>query len=229
MTTRNPIICALDTNEVAKAKLLINNVKGSVGAFKLGLEFFCSHGPAGVKEISDAGAEIFLDLKLHDIPNTVAKAARQVAEMDCFMTTIHTLGGTEMMKAARAAINDSEKKPLLIGVTVLTSHLDISELGIDATIRDEVLRLAELAAKAGLDGIVCSPHEIEEIKKNFGSDLKLVVPGIRSQNDEKGDQARTLSAADALKLGADFLVIGRPITAAADPALSARNIFASVA
>ncbi len=227
--SKNPIICALDTDNVESANSLINNVKGSVGAFKLGLEFFCSQGPEGVKKISETGAKIFLDLKLHDIPNTVAKAARQIAKLNCFMTTIHTLGGADMMKAARYEIDECEHKPLLIGVTVLTSHIDISEIGIDYGIREEVLRLAELAAKNKLDGIVCSPHEIEEIRKNFGKELKLVVPGIRGANDKKNDQARTLSAKEAVQLGADYLVIGRPITAAENPPLAAKDILSSLA
>lgn len=226
--TKNPIICAVDTDDTEKAISLINSVKSSVGAFKLGLEFFCSHGPAGVEKIKETGIDIFLDLKLHDIPNTVAKSIRQVSKLNCFMTTIHTLGGSDVMKAARYEIEECENKPLLIGVTILTSHMDVAELGIDSTIREEVLRLAELAAKNKLDGIVCSPHEVEEIKKNFGKDLKLVVPGIRSDSDKKNDQARTLSAKDALKLGADYLVIGRPITMAENPPQAAKNILNSI-
>lgn len=225
---KNSIICAVDTDNISKANQLINNVKPYVGAFKLGLEFFIAQGPEGVKKIKESGVDIFLDLKLHDIPNTVEKAVKQVAKLNCFMTTIHTLGGSDMMKAARYAVEYSENKPLLIGVTVLTSHIDISEIGIDYGIRDEVLRLAELAAKNKLDGIVCSPHEIADIRKNFGRELKLVVPGIRSDSDNKNDQARTMSAKEALQSGADYLVIGRPITAAENPPLAAKNIFDSI-
>lgn len=226
--TKNPIICAVDTYDIEKANQLINSVKPSIGAVKLGLEFFISQGRQGVKKIADNGVDIFLDLKLHDIPNTVNKAVKEVSKLNCWMTTIHTLGGTDVMKAARAAVEESEKKPLLIGVTILTSHIDISEVGIDYGIRAEVLRLAELAAKSGLDGIVCSPHEIAEIRKHFGKELKLVVPGIRSASDKKDDQARVMSAKEALKLGADYLVIGRPITAAENPPEAAKNIFESI-
>jgi orotidine-5'-phosphate decarboxylase len=226
--SKNPIICALDTDDIPKANLMINNVKDHVGAFKLGLEFFCGNGPRGVEEISKTGAKIFLDLKLHDIPNTVAKAVKQISKLNCFMTTIHLLSGTDVLKAARYQIEECDNKPLLIGVTILTSHLDIADIGIDSTIREEVLRLAELAAVNRLDGIVCSPHEVMEIKKNFGDDLKLIVPGIRSESDAKNDQARTLSAGEALKLGADYLVIGRPITSAPDAALAAQNIYKSI-
>ncbi len=226
---QNPIICALDTDNVSAAKELINKTKINVGAFKLGLEFFLSNGPEGVKKITEDGTNIFLDLKLHDIPNTVAKAIKQTCHLNCFMTTIHTLAGSDVMKAARYQIDECEKRPLLIGVTILTSHIDISEVGIDYGIRDEVLRLAELAAKNGLDGIVCSPHEIAEIRENFGHELKLVVPGIRSADDKKDDQGRTMSAAEAIKLGADYLVIGRPITQSPDPAEAAKKIFTSIA
>lgn len=224
----NPVICAIDTDNINSAKKLISTIANDVGAIKLGLEFFSSYGPSGVKEISDLRANIFLDLKFHDIPNTVAKAVSQICKLNCFMTTIHTLGGLEMMKAAKNAANESDKKPMLIGVTILTSHIDISEIGIDYSIREQVLRLAEVAAKAGLDGVVCSPHEISELKKNFGSDLKLIVPGIRGASDNKNDQARTLSAKEALSLGADYLVIGRPITATENPAASLKNILTSI-
>ncbi len=226
---KNPIFCAIDTYDIDKANHLINSIKPSIGGVKLGLEFFISQGRQGVKRIAENGLDIFLDLKLHDIPNTVNKAVKEVAKLNCYMTTVHTLGGKDVMKAARAAVEESEFKPLLIGVTILTSHIDISEVGIDYGIRDEVLRLAELAAKSGMDGIVCSPHEIAEIRKNFGKELKLVVPGIRSDTDKKDDQARTMSAKEALQLGADFLVIGRPITAAENPPQAAKIILDSIA
>jgi orotidine-5'-phosphate decarboxylase len=225
---KNPIICAIDNNNINSAKTLISSIKQDLAAIKLGLEFFCAQGTAGVKNIGDLGVDIFLDLKLHDIPNTVAKAISQICKLNCFMTTIHTLGGLDMMKAARKAADESDKKPMLIGVTILTSHTDISEIGIDYPINSQVLRLAELAAKSKLDGIVCSPHEITEIKKNFGKDLKLIVPGIRSSNDDKNDQSRTLSAKEALELGADYLVIGRPITATKNPLISLKNILSSI-
>ncbi len=227
---KNPIICALDVDDVTKASTLINNLKNSVGAFKLGLEFFTGNGPEGIRKMVELAGEkgIFLDLKLHDIPNTVAKAVKQIAKLNCFMTTIHTLGGSDMLRAARYEIDECENKPLLIGVTILTSHIDISEIGIDYGIREEVLRLAEMAAVNKLDGIVCSPHEVAEIRKNFGTDLKLVVPGIRSDSDKKNDQARTLSAKEAVTLGADYLVIGRPITMAENPPVAAKNILDSI-
>jgi len=224
----NPIICAIDTDNITSAKKLITSIKSDVCAIKLGLEFFSGYGTGGVKEISELGADIFLDLKFHDIPNTVAKAISQICKLNCFMTTIHTLGGLDMMKAARKAADESDKKPMLIGVTILTSHIDISEIGIDYPINSQVLRLAELAVKSKLDGIVCSPHEIAEIKKNFGADLKLIVPGIRSSTDNKNDQSRTLSAKEALELGADYLVIGRPITATENPVASLKNILSSI-
>jgi orotidine-5'-phosphate decarboxylase len=225
---KNPIICAVDVNTKQNALSLINSLSDNVGAYKLGLEFFSSNGPDAVKDFTDKGLKIFLDLKFHDIPNTVAKAIEQICKLNCFMTTIHCLGGLDMMKAAKKASENYEYKPLIIGVTILTSHNQITELGIENKISDQVLKLTELAVKSGIDGVVCSPHEIGLIRKNFGNDLKLVVPGIRSASDNKNDQSRTLSAKEALSAGADYLVIGRPITAAENPPLAAKNILNSI-
>jgi orotidine-5'-phosphate decarboxylase len=209
---QNPIICAIDTPDIAKAKEVASQISSNVGGIKLGLEFFCKNGPDGIKEVASSGTPIFLDLKFHDIPNTVEKAVRSISSLPCFMTTIHMLNGRETIKRCVNLKSELENLPMLIGVTILTSHSDISEIGINLKIQDEVLMLAEIAAKEGMDGIVCSPHEIEIIKKNFGDSLKLICPGIRPEGISANDQKRIMTPKQAIEYGADYLVIGRPIT-----------------
>lgn len=227
----NPIICALDTPEVDEATNIAGEVRAHVGAIKLGLEFFTANGAAGVKQITQLGIPVFLDLKFHDIPNTVAKAIAATAGMNTFMMTVHTSGGHNMLRAAieasdRVSQVTGKERPLVIGVTLLTSldQDDISMLGFNHTLQEQVIRLADLAQSAGLDGVVCSPFEIAPIRKACGSDLKLVVPGIRPEGAAAGDQKRILTPKEALTRGADYLVIGRPITDATDRAEAARAI-----
>ncbi len=231
----NPIICAIDTPEVSDATAIAGDVRKHVGAVKLGLEFFTANGAAGVREITNLGVPLFLDLKFHDIPNTVAKAIAATAGMNMFMMTVHTTGGQAMLKAAidasdRVAQTTGKERPLVIGVTLLTSldQDDISILGFSSTLQDQVLRLADLAQSAGLDGIVCSPFEISAIRKACGSDLKLIVPGIRPEGSAANDQKRILTPQEALNRGADYLVIGRPITNAPDRAGAAKAIAQSL-
>lgn len=213
----NPIICAIDTPEIDEAIDLSSTIKSNVGAVKLGLEFFCKNGPQGVKKVSDSGTPIFLDLKLHDIPNTVERSLASLADINCFMTTIHMLNGRETIKRCVGLKQENKNLPMLIGVTILTSHSDIAEIGIEKTINDEVLLLADIAANEGMDGIVCSPHEISAIKQRFGDDLKIICPGIRPEGSNSNDQKRIMTPREAVDLGADYLVIGRPITTAHDP------------
>lgn len=229
--TSNPIICALDTQEVDTATEISREVMGHVGAVKLGLEFFTANGAAGVKQITQLGVPLFLDLKFHDIPNTVAKAIAATAGMNMFMMTVHTSGGQHMLRAAmdasdRVAQVTGKERPLVIGVTLLTSldQDDISLIGFNATVQEQVLRLADLAQSAGLDGVVCSPFEIAPIRKACGEDLKLIVPGIRPDGTAAGDQKRIMTPKEALERGADYLVIGRPITESADRAAAAKKI-----
>jgi orotidine-5'-phosphate decarboxylase len=233
MTPRNynPIICALDTQEVTEATEIAHDVMGHVGALKLGLEFFTANGAAGVKEITKLGIPLFLDLKFHDIPNTVAKAIAATAGMNMFMMTVHTSGGRNMLQAAidasdRVAQVTGKERPLVIGVTLLTSldQDDVSIIGFQDTVQDQVLRLADLAQSAGLDGVVCSPFEIAPIRKALGDELTLVVPGIRPEASFVGDQKRVLTPREALSRGADYLVIGRPITEFADRGAAAQRI-----
>lgn len=231
----NPIICAVDASDADEASIIASRVRPHVGAVKLGLEFFTANGAAGVAYITRLGIPVFLDLKFHDIPNTVAKAIAATAGMNMFMMTVHTSGGQAMLKAAidasdRVAQVTGKERPLVIGVTLLTSldQDDISILGFRETLQDQVLRLADLAQSAGLDGVVCSPFEIAPIRKACGSDLKLIVPGIRPEGSIADDQKRILTPKEALKRGADYLVIGRPITGAADQAEAAKAIAATL-
>lgn len=231
----NPIICALDTTNVANAADLAVRLGGSVGAIKLGLEFFTANGAAGVKQITAQKLPIFLDLKFHDIPNTVSKAILATAGIDTFMMTVHAAGGHAMLKAAadaatQVADTTGKERPMIVGVTVLTSldERDLPLIGVQDAISDQVKRLADLAQNAGLDGVVCSPHEIALLRAHCGNDFTLVVPGIRPQGSATGDQKRVLTPKEAVALGADYLVIGRPITEAADPKGAAKDILESL-
>ncbi len=228
----NPIFCALDTTDEGRAAALARGLEGSVGGVKLGMEFFYARGPQGFRTVAAAGLPIFLDLKLHDIPNTVAGGIRAVLPLKPAIVNVHAAGGLAMMRAAAEAAKEAgEARPLVIAVTVLTSldRSDLAATGVAGTPTDHVLRLAHLAAEAGLDGVVCSAHEIERLRVELGRDFKLVVPGIRPTGSAIGDQKRVMTPADALALGADVLVIGRPITGAENPREAAQAIVASLA
>ncbi|HEY1720087.1 MAG TPA: orotidine-5'-phosphate decarboxylase [Magnetospirillaceae bacterium] len=232
--TANPIFCALDTTDVEKATHLAGALHGAVGGIKLGLEFFTAHGPEGIRRVAGA-MPLFLDLKLHDIPNTVAGAVRAIAPLGAAMTTIHASGGVAMMKAAaeaakEAAAQSGGKRPALLGVTILTSidEAALAHIGINGPVNAAAQRLAAMAQESGLDGAVCSPLEVVTLRKLCGPDFKLVVPGIRPAGSATDDQARIMAPKQALDAGADVLVIGRPITGAADPAAAARLIAESL-
>jgi orotidine-5'-phosphate decarboxylase len=235
--TASPVFCALDTTEPATAAGLAATLGDSVGGLKLGLEFFVACGPAGVRRVmADADAPLFLDLKLHDIPNTVAGAVRAAAPLGAAFITVHTQGGLAMMRAAQEAAQEAAEAagttpPCLLGVTVLTSldDADLDSIGVAGTASDQVRRLALLAREAGLGGIVCSPHEIAVLRGDLGPETQLVVPGIRPGWSTTDDQKRVMTPAEAMRRGADRLVIGRPITAAADPAAAARAIAEEIA
>lgn len=215
---------------MTKAAQLADQLQGSAYALKLGLEFFTANGAAGVAQVAKHGFPIFLDLKFHDIPNTVAKAIQATAGIETFMITVHAGGGQAMLKAATDAAATLPKKPLIVGVTVLTSldENDLRVVGVESTLKDQVKRLAALAQTADLDGVVCSPHEIAILRKQCGKDFKLVVPGIRPAGSEKGDQKRTMTPKEAIEQGADYLVIGRPITGSGDPKKAAQDILQSL-
>ena len=226
------LIAALDVADTGQAAALARTLAGQVGLVKLGLEFFVAQGPAGVRAVADAGLPIFLDLKLHDIPNTVSGAVRAVLPMAPAMLTLHASGGRAMLAAAReAAERGSGARPMLLAVTVLTSLGvgALAETGVAGGPVQQVLRLARLAAEAGMDGLVCSPGEVAPIRAALGDRLALVVPGIRPVGSDPGDQARIATPAEAVAAGADWLVIGRPITQAANAAGAARAIAESLA
>lgn len=218
----NPIYLALDVPRLDAAEALARKVAGHVGGLKLGLEFFCAHGHHGVHEIAKIGLPIFLDLKLHDIPNTVAGAMQSIHVLEPAIVTVHASGGRAMMEDAKAAAGERCK---VVAVTLLTSldERDLARTGVNGSAHDQVLRLAELAQSAGLDGIVCSGHEVKEVHRQW-KDGFFVVPGLRPANDKNGDQKRTVTPRDARDAGASVLVIGRPITRAEDPLAAARAI-----
>lgn len=232
----NPIIVALDVPNPEQALALAAQVAPAVGAFKIGKELFVSAGPDIVRQIRATGAAVFLDLKFHDIPNTVAKAVTAAVQLDVQMLTIHTSGGTAMMQAAEQAAQEAahaagHPAPLVLGVTVLTSldAADLAAVGIAGGVGAQVERLAALAATAGLRGLVCSPLEIIALRKLLPATMQLVTPGIRpAEGGKPDDQKRTMTPRDALAAGASWLVIGRPIYAAANPRAAAEAILATL-
>jgi len=223
INAKNKIIVALDTKDTNHALSLISQLP-EAAAFKLGLEYFCANGPKGFKIIAESGVKIFLDLKFHDIPNTIEGAIRASLPINPFMMTVHISGGRSMLeRSMNTVLEDQERKighrPLIVGVSVLTSidEGDFSSLGLFGALEDQVKRLADLALDVGLDGIVCSAKELKVIKDHVGKDFLIVTPGIRSKWAEKQDQKRIMGPAEAIKLGANFLVVGRPITEADNP------------
>lgn len=232
---RNPIIVALDLPTAEQAIALAEQVAPAVGAFKVGKELFTAVGPEIVRRIRATGANVFLDLKFHDIPNTVAKAVASAVRLDVQLLTIHTSGGPAMMRAAeesaqQTALQSGRTAPLVLGVTVLTS-MDGNELGAigcETNVGHQVERLAKLAVAAGLRGLVCSPLEIAQLRQILPASLQLVTPGIRTGAEPADDQKRTLTPKEAMDAGASWLVIGRPIYAAPNPRAAAEQILATL-
>ena len=228
----NPVIVALDVSSAAEALALADTLCGTVGAFKIGKQLFTAEGPVIVQTLAQRGERVFLDLKFHDIPNTVAGAVASAVKTGAWMINVHASGGRAMMQAAAGAARETaeqlgRERPLVIAVTVLTSLDDASlaETGVTAPVRYHVVRLAKLAQASGLDGVVASPLEIADIRAACGDAFAIVTPGIRAANQSgKDDQARTLSARDAIDAGAHYLVVGRPITAAPDPRAAAAQM-----
>ena len=221
-----PVIVALDFPSAEPALALVARLSPALCRLKVGKELFTRSGPALVQTLQEKGFEVFLDLKFHDIPNTVAAAVRAAAELGVWMVNVHAGGGRRMMEAAVDALRGLPRKPLLIGVTVLTSmtDADLAELGYLDGAAARVQRLAALAADCGLDGVVCSALEAQALRKARGQGFCLVTPGIRLAGDEAGDQRRVVTPADAVANGADYLVIGRSITTAADPLAALRRV-----
>ena len=230
MNSQNPICVALDTPEISRAEELARPLKGHVGMVKIGMEFFYARGPKGYEAVAGLGIPVFLDLKLHDIPNTVASALKSLLRLSPIpaIINIHAGGGSDMMKAARDAV---EGRCKLIGVTVLTSlsNADIAAVGFARATDEQALLLAKLTHQAGLDGIVCSALDLNKVRTELPRKFLTVVPGIRPADASTQDQKRVMTPKQALAAGADILVIGRPITGAADPAKAARDILASLA
>ncbi len=235
MANKNPIIAALDVPTVEQALRLAEQLAPAVGAFKIGKELFVSAGPDIVKRVRATGASVFLDLKFHDIPHTVAKAVAAAVRLDVQMLTIHTSGGSEMMRAAEKSAQDTAKSlglsaPLVLGVTVLTSMDSnaLAEIGCAPNVGRHVERLATLAANSGLRGLVCSPLEIADLRGILPAEIQLVTPGIRTGAEKADDQKRTLTPREAMAAGASWLVIGRPIYAAENPRAAAEKILATL-
>ncbi len=222
----SPLYLAIDTPHLDAAHTLASKVRRHVGGFKLGLEFFCANGHHGVHEIAKLGLPIFLDLKLHDIPNTVAKAVQALRPLEPAIITVHAAGGRAMLEEAKAAAGNHTK---VVAVTVLTSldSVDLADIGVTGTPHDQVERLAALAKETGLDGIVCSGQEVRAARRSWANGF-FVVPGVRPADGKSADQKRIVTPQQAMNDGASILVVGRPISQAADPDLAARAIEATL-
>lgn len=235
MTKGGRIIAALDSSNIEEVEKLVGELRSVVKIFKIGSELFASCGFQAIDIVRRKGGKVFLDLKFHDIPNTVMRASKVITRHGIHMFTVHTMGGFDMMKGAVEASSEEAGRlktpaPLVLGVTVLTSlsAKDISAIGVEGTVDDEVLRLAKLAEKAGLSGVVASPREVTLLRKNLSKDFLIVTPGVRPAWSQKNDQERIAVPKEAVKNGADYLVIGRPITAAEDPKSAVEKIISEI-
>lgn len=232
----NPIVVALDVETAEQALSLVERLRGIVGMFKIGNQLFTAAGPDLVRRVLGMGERVFLDLKYHDIPNTVAMAAVEATRLGVSIFNLHTLGGSKMMRAASDAVNETVERekmprPLILGVTVLTSHTQASltEVGIEQNLEAEVVALARLCAASGIDGVVASPQEIVPIRDAVDNPgFVILTPGVRPAGAALNDQSRVMTPAEAIRAGANFLVIGRPITAASDPAQAAQKILEEI-
>lgn len=224
------IIVALDFNNKAQVTSLVKQLDPSDCRLKIGKELFTSFGPDIVREVQDMGFEVFLDLKFHDIPVTVAKACRSAADLGVWMLNVHALGGANMMKSAVQSVQDSQNSPILIAVTILTSHSssDIHQIGINGDVEQNVLSLANLARNCGLTGVVCSAKETNILRKEIQDDFILVTPGIRPAGSDTNDQKRVVTPKEALQMGSTYLVIGRPVTQSKEPEKALKSIINSL-
>lgn len=226
-TARDRLIVALDVPNASEARRLIEQIGDGAGIYKIGKQLFTVEGPQLVRDLVASGRRVFLDLKFHDIPNTVAGAVAAAGQLGVSMLTVHASGGSKMLKAAVDAAGNG---PEVLAVTVLTSisNEELQEIGMAGRVRDQVLRLAALARAAGCRGVVASPNEVAELRRELGSGFDIVTPGVRPAGADKGDQARVATPAEAIFAGATYLVVGRPITGATDPAAAARSVVAEI-
>lgn len=231
MQARERLIVALDVAGAAEAHRIVQAVGDAANTYKVGKQLFTAEGPQVVRDLHASGRKTFLDLKFHDIPNTVGAAVRAAAELGVSMLTVHAAGGSRMLRAAVEAAAAARRRPLVLAVTVLTSltDQDLQEVGVSGRVLDQTLRLAALARTCGCDGVVASAHEARELRRELGAGFAIVTPGVRPAGHDKGDQARVVTPAEAIAAGASYLVVGRPITAAPDPAAAARQVVDEIA
>jgi orotidine-5'-phosphate decarboxylase len=227
---KDRLIVALDVSSATQAQRIVQAIGESAGTYKIGKQLFTAEGPRVVRDLVASGRKVFLDLKFHDIPNTVGAAVRSACELGISMLTVHASGGSKMLKAAVEAAAQSSAKPLVLAVTVLTSFTDadVQEIGVPGTVLNQALHLGALARSAGCGGLVSSAKEVAELRRELGEGFAIVTPGIRPAGSTAGDQARVVTPADAIAAGATHLVIGRPILEAPDPAKAAADIVAEI-
>ena len=230
MQARDRLIVALDVGSATQARPIVQSLGETVTTYKVGKQLFVAEGPEFVRDLVASGRKVFLDLKFHDIPNTVAAAVRSAAELGVSMLTVHASGGSQMLKAAVEAVAQSATKPLILAVTVLTSlsDSDLQQVGVSGNVLSQVLRLGALARTAGCGGLVASALEARELRRELGEGFAIVTPGVRPAGAAVGDQARVVTPREAIAAGATYLVVGRPILEAEDPAGAARRIIAEV-
>ena len=228
---RQRLIVALDVSSAAAARKIVAAVGESVATYKVGMQLYTAEGPPVVRELVQAGRKVFLDLKYHDIPNTVGAAVREAAQVGVSMLTIHASGGSRMLRAAAEGASSAANPPLVLAVTVLTSldEGDLNKMGIRGNVSDQALRLAALALSNGCDGVVASPHEAAILREELGHDFVIVTPGVRPVGSGRGDQVRVATPQEAIAAGATYIVVGRPITDAEDPGAEARAILSQIA
>ena len=226
MAPKDRLIIALDVSRASEAQKIVTEVGEAASTYKVGKQLFTAEGPQVVRDLVASGRKVFLDLKFHDIPNTVAGAVKSAAALNVSMLTVHASGGSKMLRAAAEAAAQSSSKPLVLAVTVLTSmsDQDLQELGLPVGVADQVLRLAGIARNAGIGGIVASAHEAAALRRDLGTGFAIVTPGVRPAGAEVGDQARVVTPADAIRAGASHIVVGRPVTGDPNPAQAARRI-----
>jgi len=229
-SARDRLIVALDVPSAAEAQRIVAALGESVSSYKVGKQLFTAAGPSVVRDLTGAGRKVFLDLKYHDIPSTVAAAVRAASELEVSMLTVHASGGSKMLKAAMEAAGAAKHPPLGLAVTVLTSFedADLKEIGVAAQTLEQALRLASLAQRAGCGGVVASAQEAKAIRQELGAGFAIVTPGVRAAGGTKNDQARVATPAEAIAAGADYIVVGRPITGAKDPSAAARAILEEI-